>query len=156
MAKMKVFYKIKAYSRWLKSRHFCIVNECKSEVCLCKLSSKVVSFIARHRAKEISKWLKWPCDKRQISVQSLSDYTLIWPTSQNALCPSAFCWQRAVTPKEIIWLCHASQSMGYDHHHQSIIQRLYPCKACFIYSLLPFSANTNMGCYRLRYMFVYW
>ena len=156
MAKMKVFYKIKAYSTWLKSRPFCIVNECKSEVCLCKLSSKVVSFIARHRAKEISKWHKWPRDKRQISVQSLSDYTLIWPTFQNALCPPIFCWLRVVASKEIIWLCHVPQSMGYNHHHQSLTQRLYPCKTGLIYSLLHFSANTNMGSYRLRYIFVYW
>ena len=156
MAKMKVFYKIKAYSAWLEIRTVCIVNECKSEVCLCKLSSKVVSFIARHRAKEISKWHKWPRDKSQISVQSLSDYTLIWPTFQNALCQPAFCWQRVVAAKNFIWLCHAPQNMGYGHHHQSLTQRLCPCKACFIYSLLHFSANTNMGCYRLRYMFVYW
>ena len=156
MAKMKVFYKIKAYSTWLEIRTICIVNECKSEVYLCKLSSKLASFIARHKAKEISKWHKWPCDKSQISVQSLSDYTLIWPTFQNALCQPAFCWQRVVVSKEIIWLCHAPQSMGYNHHHQSLPQRLCPCKACFIYSLLHFPANTNMGSYRLRYMFVYW
>ena len=156
MAKMKVFYKIKAYSTWLEIRTVCIVNECKSEVCLCKLSSKVVSFIARHRAKEISKWHKWPCDKRQISVQSLSNYTLIWPTFQNVLCLSAFCWQRVVAPKKIIWLCHAPQSMGYGHHHQSLTQRLYPCKIGFIFLWLHFSSDTNMGSYRLRYMFVYW
>ena len=156
MVKMKVFYKIKAYFTWLKSRTVCVVNECKRKVCLCKLSSKLASFIARHRAKEISKWPKWPCDKSQISVQSLSDYTLIWPTFQNALCQPAFCWLKVVAPKEIIWLCHTPQSMGYNHHHQSLPQRLYPCKACFIYSLLHFSANTNMGSYRLRYMFVYW
>ena len=156
MAKMKVFYKIKAYSAWLEIRTICIVNECKSEVCLCKLSSKVIPFIARHRAKEISKWHKWPCDKRQISVQSLSDYTLIWPTFQTALCPSAFCWLRVVSAKNFIWLCHAPQSMSYSHHHQNLTQRLCPRKTGLIYSLLHFSANTNMGSYRLRYMFVYW
>ena len=156
MAKMKVFYKIKAYSTWLEIRTVCIVNECKSEVCLYKLSSKVVSFIARHSAKEISKWHKWPCDKRQISVQSLSDYTLIWPTFQNALCPSAFCWQRVVAPKEIIWLCHASQSMGYSHLHQSLTLHLCPCKTGLIFPCFHFASGTNMGCYRLRYIFVYW
>lgn len=156
MAIMKVFYKIKAYSRWLEIRTICIVNECKSEVCLCKLSSKVASFIARHRAKEISKWHKWPCDKRQISVQSLSDYTLIWPTSQNALCPSAFCWQRVVASKGFIGQCHAPQSMGYAHHHQSLIQRLCSCKTGLIFPCFHFASGTNMGSYRLRYMFVYW
>ena len=156
MAKMKVFYKIKAYSRWLEIRAVCIVNECKSEVCLCKLSSKVVSFIARHRAKEISKWHKWPCDKRQISVQSLSDYTLIWPTSQNALCQPAFCWQRVVVSKGFIGQCHAPQNMGYNHHHQSLTQHLCPCKTDLIFPCFHFSSGANMGSYRLRYMFVYW
>ena len=156
MAKMKVFYKIKAYSAWLEIRTVCIVNECKSEVCLCKLSSKLASFIARHRAKEISKWHKWPCDKSQISVQYDRDYTLIWPTSQNALCQPAFCWQRVVAPKEIIWLCHAPQSMGYNHHHQSLPQRLCPCKTDLIFPCFHFASGANMGSYRLRYMFVYW
>ena len=153
---MKVFYKIKAYSTWLKCRTICIVNECKSEVCLYKLSSKVVSFIARHRAKEISKWHKWPCDKSQISVQSLSDYMLIWPTSQNALCQPAFCWLRVVTSKGFIGQCHAPQNMGYGHHHQSLTQHLCPWKTGLIFPRFHFASGANMGSYRLRYMFVYW